>query len=240
MARGWAVLFIFNKPCEFRFVQLYLDNNLVTYYQKYEKKIPSLLPHHKATSKNLICIRVNNNWQAELLSMLLKDDRLLAWWTTSRVFKRSGLNKLVAGQLPKQIDLRQPPTKPCVRRFFFKGEMMIVLDASDKNLQNTMVQWSGGDTEQVPEFIWSASDASGTWDTEVLIEWCQNRRGWSNPADLVPTHARRLIACFDGDLYCVLPQPDAGVVTGALDALAKLWGVSIIPGPDAYSWMPER
>jgi hypothetical protein len=183
---------------------------------------------------------VGENWQSAIVSTLLEKDRLLAWWTSTRVFKESGLRRFRTDKLPDQLDMSNPPKNLSIRRFTIRGNILVVMDASDDNLRSSTSDWCGADTETAPEFIWSAPTATDHWDIVQITDWCRSSARWPDPISLLPSYARRMIALFDGDIYCALAQTDAGNVMSALHGLADLWDISIISGPDEYSWIPVQ
>jgi hypothetical protein len=183
---------------------------------------------------------VGENWDASIVSTLLEKDRFVAWWTSTSVFKKSGLRSYRSDKLTDPLDISSPLKNLYTRRFPFRGHILVVMDASDDKLRSCISDWCGGDTDRQPEFIWSAPPITDQWGTAQITDWCRSSDRWSDPISLLPSHARRVIALLDGDIYCALEQIDAGNVMSSLHALADLWDVSIISGPDEYSWMPTQ
>lgn len=183
---------------------------------------------------------VGENWESLILSRLLKKDRLLAWWTSNKVFKKSGLRSYHADKLPDRINISSPPKNLSIRRFPFRGNILVVMNASDDVVRGRISDWCGGDTEIEPEFIWSAPTTTDYWDIVQITDWCCSSARWPDPISLLPSYTRRIIALFDGDIYCALTQTDVGNVMSTLHGLADLWDISIISGPDEYSWIPVQ
>lgn len=180
---------------------------------------------------------VGEDWESLLLSTLLEKERLLAWWTSTTVFKKSGLRNYRTGRLPDLLDITNPLEKIYIRRFPFRGNILVVTDASDHTIRQRINSWSGGDTEMQPEFICSAPTTAHEWQTKAIADWCRSNEKWSDPTCLMPSHVHRIIALFDGDIYCASTRADAEDVMASLHDLADSWEISIITGPDEYSWL---
>lgn len=70
---------------------------------------------------------VGENWQSTVLAALLEKDRLIAWRTSTRVFKKSGLRRYRTDKLPDQLDISSPPKNLSIRRFFFGGTLIYLV-----------------------------------------------------------------------------------------------------------------
>ena len=198
--------------------------------------------HSKDTFDSTPCLEeiVGENWESSLLSKLLQEERILAWWTSTKVFKKSGLQDYHTNKLIDPLDISKPLKNILIRRFTFQGRILVALDASDSGVKRKICDWSGGDTEVQPEFIWSAPTTAGYWDTSKITDWCRSRKKWATPYGVLPSHARRVIALFDGDIYCAAMQADADAIMSVLFDLADSWNIAIGSGHDKYSWIPAQ
>lgn len=183
---------------------------------------------------------VGEDWVSLVLSMLVEREGLLAWWIRTGVFKKSGLRRYRAISLPDKIKISTPLTNLLIRRFPLREVMLLVVDVSDNKVRDQIINWSGGDTEIQPEFICSAPTNIDRWETAVIAEWCRSKERWSDPTSVLPSHAQQIIGLFDGDIYCALRQADAEKIMSRIHGLARSWGISIITGPDQYSWLPGQ
>jgi hypothetical protein len=180
---------------------------------------------------------VGENWQSAILSKLIEKEQLIAWWTSTGVFNKCGLRSYRTNKLPDRLDSSISPKNLYIRRFPFRGNILVVMDPSDDERRSRLSDGCGGDTETAPEFVLSAPTTTDHWDIEQITDWCRSSARWPDPMSLLPSYARRIIVLFDGDIYCALAQADTGNVMSALHGLADLWGISIISGPDEYGWM---
>lgn len=180
-----------------------------------------------------------DGWCRAILSELLGDPGLVAWWTTAEVLKTSGLSGHGAARLPDRLNLDRPGGHLWVETFAWQGRALVLADLAAPEVADLVLAWAGGDTEFDIEFLFSAP-GGGTWDLETIRRWCGAREDWSRPESLVPARADRVVALFDGDIYCALPEAAATAVLPSLTALAVAWRLEVIPGPEGYSWLPDR
>jgi|GEM_PF-5531511 len=177
------------------------------------------------------------NWYSEILALLLGKNRWVAWWTTKRVLKNSGLQAFSPSKLPDRLELANINSLLWARSFFMGG-LLILADLSDSDIRSKILEWSGCDTEYDAEFLFTAPDTF-EWEFEPILNWCRDKKVAQDTEDVVPAKADRIIALFDGDIYCALAKVDAEPVLDSLAILAETWGLKLITGPETYGWLPN-
>ena len=181
-----------------------------------------------------------DGWCSAILSELLGDLGLVAWWTTTKVLKESGLSGRGAAKLPDHLNLAAPGGHLWVETFAWRGRALLLADLAERELADLVLEWAGGDTEFDVEFLCSAPRGDETWELETVRRWCKAKEDWGRPEALVPAGAGRVVALFDGDIHCALPEAAAAAVLRSLTDLAASWHIEVIAGPEEYSWLPDQ
>ena len=177
--------------------------------------------------------KVGDEWLAALLRRLMPKDRPWAWWTRNEVFKNS---KLEAKRGPDRVDAWA--THEVLRRNVWTRQMSLCfVPANSDGAQRAVLEWSGVDTEQVPDHLWTAPDGQDEWDLDAITEWCSDARRWKDPACAIEQRAERIVTLFDGHVYCVLEQEAAARALQELSELARAWSVTVERGEASDAWI---
>lgn len=175
---------------------------------------------------------VGDNWLSQCLGILLPRPAAWVWWVPSR---REGLTRLAPAAMPAVIAL-QTLDHILSRRWFRRGMTLAIVPPARVDAQNLVLEWAGVDTEQAPEFLFTAPASLGTWDSKSISDWCLDRSAWRDPDSLAAIPAERIAVLFDGDLYCAFPPDHATAVRQELQGLATRWGLRMISGPAELAW----
>lgn len=183
---------------------------------------------------------VGDVWCPSILAKLIGNAGFAAWWTTTKMLQKSGLSDHAPAALPDQLDLDDPGGRLFVTKSLIpRTKTMVAADLSDGELVALLTQWSGIDTEFDIEFFVMAPGNGGLWEIAPIRHWCGSKKQWSHPEKLIPGRADRVISLYDGDIYCALPEAAAEIAVQSLTDLAQSWQLSVIPGPEHYSWLPN-
>ena len=171
------------------------------------------------------------DWSAAILRELLVDARVWAWCTRTEAYKAS---RLPAERAPDRVN---PRTLAGVvtRRWLLQGMTLAFVPAQDAAARDTVLEWAGADSEQIPDVIWTAPD-DGEWDPETIMSWCREPAAWTDAASARQQPAERIVILFDGRICCALRSAAATPTIARLGALAARWRLSVIPGPKEYAW----
>lgn len=168
-----------------------------------------------------------DEWSAAILQQLLPPERAWAWWTRNEVYKSAHLPTNRAGDV---VD-PQALSHVVVRRLLLEQMTLAFVPSKDRASQETVAEWAGLDTEQVPDQIWTAPDAP-RWNTDAIVSWCRDEDQWSDAKTVPHQPAERIIILFDQLIFCALPDRAAAPVIARLGELACRWMLSVIPGPN--------
>lgn len=175
---------------------------------------------------------VGDDWLSRCLAVLLPRPAVWAWWAPSR---REGPGWLAPAAMPAVIALKALD-HTLSRRWFWRGMTLVIVPPKRADDQNLVLEWAGVDTEQAPEFIFTAPTSLESWNSKSISDWCLDRSAWRNPDSLAAIPAERIVVLFDGDAYCALLTEQAMSVRQDLSNLATRWGLRVIPGPAELAW----
>ncbi len=182
---------------------------------------------------------VGEDWYPAIIAKLIDDVGFAAWWTKTKILKKSGLLGYSPAALPDHLDLSDPGGHLFLTKSFIpRAKKLLVADLAVPEIVDSIRHWFGIDTEFDIEFFFVPPNGK-SWDMSPIQDWCKEKKQWSYPEKLVPEHAERIIAIFDGDIYCVMSKAAAKVSIQLLTALAESWQLNVIPGPERYSWLPN-
>jgi len=153
-------------------------------------------------------------WLAAILRVLLPADRAWAWCTQSSVYRRA---ELPTRKAPALVDPNHLGAVVTHSRMFHATPLALVPGGSSE-AQAAVIDWAGADTEQIPDHLWVAPAAAGSWDVDEILAWCEDPARWTNLASVAAQPAERVLILFDRQLSCALPAAAADGVTSALAA----------------------
>jgi len=119
-------------------------------------------------------------WLAAVLRLLLPGDRAWAWCTQSSVYRRAGLP---TRQAPALVDPNHLGAAVTRSRMFHATTLALVPGGSS-DAQAAVIDWAGADTEQIPDHLWVAPAAAGSWDVDEILAWCEDPARWTNLASV--------------------------------------------------------
>ena len=177
---------------------------------------------------------VGANWRRDLLNVLLPKELVWAWWGHSR--QSRDLRRLSGRRpIPKRIPLRSFDVVFTQRAYFFTSMMLSIVPPVRMDAQAIVIYWAGWEGRE-PEFIWTAPNTRDLWDRDAILAWCKDESAWWTTSSVAATHAERVIALYEGEVYCAAPAVTANAVLEDLQLLARQWKVSLISGPDEDAW----
>ena len=177
--------------------------------------------------------KVGDEWLAELLGRLMPKDRPWAWWTRNEVFKNS---KLEGKRAPDRVEPWS--TTEVLRRNVWMRQMSLCLVPTNGDAaQRAALEWSGLDTEQIPDHLWTAPDGCGQWDLDAIASCCSDAGRWKDPTCAAEQSAERIVTLFDGHVYCVLEQSGAERALHEFNELARTWSVTVEWGDASDAWI---
>jgi len=175
---------------------------------------------------------IGENWLREILMVVLPKSLPWAWWTSSST---AGLRQLSSQRMPAAVPLRSL-RGVLLRRFFFQGMTQVILPAAQSDGQAVVLEWAGIDTEHQPEFIWTAPDTLDVWNTKAIAAWCRSKTAWRDFNSIPNLPAERVVALFDGDVFCAAPTAVARAVIETLRHKANEWNIAVIAGVPELAW----
>jgi hypothetical protein len=171
------------------------------------------------------------DWDREVLSLLLPRNRAWGWWTRSEVFAAAGISTSKAGPTVDTRVLDGPVSRRlAVRR------MVLVATPADSASQERILDWAGQDTEHVADVLWTAADGA-VWKVDDLVDWCLRSSPSRNAAAMLGESCERLVILHDQAIYAAVTATAAEAFLAALTRLAGKWDLEIIPGWPPYGWL---
>ncbi len=162
----------------------------------------------------------------------MPSNRPWAWWTRNEVFKNS---KLEAKRASDRVTPWSTP-EVLLRSVWMRQMSLCFVPANSEAAQRAVLEWSGVDTEQVPDHLWTAPDGQAEWDLDAIAGWCSHAERWKDPACAVEQRAERIVTLFDGHVYGMLDREAAGRALQELTELASLWSITVEWGEASDAW----
>lgn len=169
---------------------------------------------------------------ADILRVLLPFDRAWAWCTQSSIFRRSGLATAKAPAVVTPASLRAVVS----RSRLFHSTTLAFVPGDAREPQETVITWSGTDTEQIPDHIWVAPAVSPPWHVDDMMDWCEDPARWTDLDSVQRQPAERLLVLFDRQISCSVPASTADQITSDLVVLATKWKLSVVEGRAEDVW----
>jgi len=126
------------------------------------------------------------------------------------------------------------------RSRLFHPSTLAFVPANVPSAQEAVLQWADADTEQIPDHIWVASAAGRQWNTDEIMDWCEDPARWTNLASVAQQPAERLLIPFDRQISCSLPSFAADAALSGLAQLAVRWNLSVVEGRADGAWVAHR
>jgi hypothetical protein len=173
-----------------------------------------------------------DDWRREALAVLVPSNRPFGVSASRPSWRMTNLSRLrPAGRAAWSAGVRWHKS--------VSGPVWVTVPATATSVRQNVLASLGCSDEMTPELIVvPAAALVDEWAWRQARAWCSTPGRWPVPGALLARVAEQIIVLHDGWLFVAVAASAVADVRRAIHALARPWGVRIVPGPDAWSWFP--